>query len=579
MEEGGGEAESALRAWYRTAAAVCLASLAGALALTWPLPRRLGEALPGNLGDPLLNATILGWNVQWLVGRRSGSFWDAPIFYPHENALAYSEHLIGQTLLVWPIFALTDNALLTYNVAALLSFPLLGCCSYVWIHALTGRRDVALVFALALTFSPFRIGGQLSRLQMLWIGWLPLVLWAIHRYGETTHLRYLGMFCISLAFLVLTNMYMLFLAPLAIAFVMVFAVATAPARRKQIGLGLAAATVVSALMLAPVIEPYRDVDREISLDHDAEHTANYSAHVESYGSVYSTSASFPWVRTETTGDQALYPGLALLLPLVAIVAFGWRRAFAGREGIAALYALIAVVALWLSIGPSLRSADGAVVVSSPYAWLHEHVPGWSAVRAPGRFAAIVSLALAAIGAIVTSRLTTSWRPNARAALAAGAIAVVGLEALPAGSRVESLSPWGRPVDRPVYEWLARQPPNAMLELPASRSMRRDPNSELLHQFATLRHPHRLVNGYSGFNPPLADLFELPDSPFIDLTRLFEGIALLRSSGVQYVVIHPHDYADPGMASVLIEQMRMQPGVRGEHPIGGDRVFELLPRDQ
>ena len=97
-----------------------LAFLAGALTLTWPLGGRLRDALPGNLGDPLLNATILGWNVQWLMGKRDGAFWDAPIFHPHGNTLAYSEHLIGQTLFVWPVFAVTSNALLTYNLSLLL---------------------------------------------------------------------------------------------------------------------------------------------------------------------------------------------------------------------------------------------------------------------------------------------------------------------------------------------------------------------------------------------------------------------------------------------------------------------------
>jgi hypothetical protein len=563
----------------RTAFVVCLLSLGGALALTWPLLIRLGESLPGNLGDPLLNATILGWNVQWLVGRRSGSFWDAPIFHPHENALAYSEHLIGETLFVWPIFAFTDNALLTYNVAVLLSFPLLGLCSYVWIHSLTGRRDVALVFALALTLSPYRMSAQLSRVQMLWIGWLPLALWAIHRYGETPKRLYLSVVFGSLSLLILSNMYMLFLAPLAVAFVMVFVVVSARGRRTQVGRGLAAAVVMTGLVLSPVIEPYREVDREISLDHDADDTADYSAHLGSYVSAHPTNASLPWVRMEATGDQALYPGLILLLPLIAIVVVGWRRAFEGRERIAVLYTTIAVVALWLSMGPSLRTADGAVLAASPYTWLHEHLPGWSAVRAPGRFGAIVTLALAALGAVVASRLTAGWGANARATLVAGAIAVVGLEALPAESRVEELFAQGRPIDRQLYLWLARQPPSAMFELPASRSMRRDPNSELLHQFATLQHPHRLVNGYSGFNPPLAGLFERPESPFADVARLPEGLSLLRSSGVQFVVIHPHDYADPKFASVLVDEIRCQAGVRAEHRVGDDYIFELEPEKQ
>ena len=147
MEVDGGEPALTRDGGRRTALAVGLAAILGSCAFTWPLLTQLGESLAGNLGDPLLNATILGWNVQWLTGQRGGTLWDAPIFHPHDNALAYSEHLIGQTLFVWPLFALTGNALLTYNVALLLSFPLLGVSSYLWLQALTGRRDVALIFA------------------------------------------------------------------------------------------------------------------------------------------------------------------------------------------------------------------------------------------------------------------------------------------------------------------------------------------------------------------------------------------------------------------------------------------------
>jgi hypothetical protein len=544
----------------RTAVAVCLASIVGACALTWPLLMRLGGALPGNLGDPLLNATILGWNVQWLQGRRTGSFWDAPIFHPHENALAYSEHLIGQTLFVWPVFVLTDNALLTYNAAVLLSFPLLAVGSYLWIHALTRRRDLALVFALALTFSPYRMGAQLPRLQMLWIGFLPLAWWAIHRYGETGRFRFLVWVITGMTLLMLTNMYMLFLAPLPISFVMIFAVAQASGSRLRVAGGLALASLLTTLVLTPVVEPYRQVDSKISLEHGIEHTARYSAHPASYVSAHSTNVAMPWVRTETTGDQALYPGLVLLIPIVAPVVV-WKLGIA-RDRRLFLYLAIGTVALGLSFGPA----------TSPYAWLHEHLPGWSAVRAPGRFAAIVALSLAALS---VSRLTARWGANARATLVAGALAIISLEALPATSRVEDLAPRGRAVDHAVYEWLARQSSGVMLELPASRSMRGDPNSELLHQFATLQHPHRLVNGYSGFNPPLAELFERADSPFINLNRLSEGVELLRSTGVRFVVVHPHDYADETLATDLISRMRVQNGVAAEHPIGDHYVFELL----
>jgi hypothetical protein len=49
--------------------------------------------------------------------------------------------------------------------------------------------------------------------------------------------------------------------------------------------------------------------------------------------------------------------------------------------------------------------------------------------------------------------------------------------------------------------------------------------------------------------------------------------------VQFVVIHPHDYADPTFASVLVDEMRCQAGVRAEHRVGDDYIFELEPEKQ
>lgn len=563
---------------FRSVAGIASLFLAGVLALTWPLAARLTNALPANLGDPLLNSIILGWNAQWLTGARHGGFWDAPIFHPHDNALAYSEHLIGQSLFVWPVFAATDNAVLTYNVALLASFALCGPASYLWIHRLTGRRDVALVFAAALTFSPFRMGGQLSRLQMLAIGWLPLALWAIQRYGDTTRVRYLAVVVASLTLLVLSNMYMLFLAALPVGLLIVSVLATERGRRWQLALGFTGGLAAVALLLLPVVQPYRSLNTRMGLVHDDDHTADYSAHLLSYASVHTSSPWLPWVRSEVTGDQALYPGLVLLLPFFALAVPSVRRDL-DRHGrrVALLYATIGALALFLSFGPEIRTADAGVILTSPYAWLRDHVPGLAAVRAPGRFAAIVSVSLAALGGLVMTALTSRLSVKSRASLTLAAIALIALEAWPKALRVEAMPPEGRAVDRQLYAWLARQPATAMLELPASSLTAQIPLVELYHQYATLQHPHRLINGYSGFNPASADLFETHHSPFITLDRLSEGVADLRSLDVRYVVLHPHDYAQPVHAAEIIKRMQALSDVVAQHDIDGHAIFVLAPR--
>src|SRR2546425_2625210 len=94
-----------------------------AVVMTWPLGAHAARALPGDLGDPLLNAWILGWDAQRLAHGLTG-FWNAPILYPSAHTLAYSEHLLGIAMLVAPIYWISTNAVLAYNVAFIASYVL-----------------------------------------------------------------------------------------------------------------------------------------------------------------------------------------------------------------------------------------------------------------------------------------------------------------------------------------------------------------------------------------------------------------------------------------------------------------------
>ena len=60
---------------------------------TFPLVRFLGSRIPMDPGDPLLNTWILSWGAHALVTAPLHLF-DANIFYPAQNALALSEHLL-----------------------------------------------------------------------------------------------------------------------------------------------------------------------------------------------------------------------------------------------------------------------------------------------------------------------------------------------------------------------------------------------------------------------------------------------------------------------------------------------------
>ena len=82
-------------------------------------------ATASHAGDSRLIIWTLAWdNHAWLD--RAPSFFDANIFYPAKEALAYSEHLVGISLLLHPWIA-----------PALLKFAITGTltCIATWLIA------------------------------------------------------------------------------------------------------------------------------------------------------------------------------------------------------------------------------------------------------------------------------------------------------------------------------------------------------------------------------------------------------------------------------------------------------------
>lgn len=180
--------------WYGAATApsaaivrerlVVTAVFAGAAVLaTWPLVRYFGSALPNDLADPLLNAWILAWDADRLLHGLRG-LWQAPIFHPYPNTLAYSEHLLGIAIFTAPIQWLTGNPVAAYNAAFLGSFVLAGCGMFLLASSLTGSRTAGLIGGVAFAFLPYR-ADQIAHIQVLVYGWMPVALWGLHDYFRT----------------------------------------------------------------------------------------------------------------------------------------------------------------------------------------------------------------------------------------------------------------------------------------------------------------------------------------------------------------------------------------------------------
>ncbi|MCA1554315.1 MAG: hypothetical protein LC737_08055, partial [Chloroflexi bacterium] len=154
-----------------------------AFAATHPLWQHLDDVVPGDVGDPVLNTYILGWDARALIGDPLHVF-DAGIYYPLHNTLAYSENLLGSALLALPIALLTGEPLVAYNFTFLFSFVLAGFGMYVLVLRLTRRRDAAFVAGVAFAFAPYRL-ASLAHIQLTTVQWLPFIADGLWQLGDS----------------------------------------------------------------------------------------------------------------------------------------------------------------------------------------------------------------------------------------------------------------------------------------------------------------------------------------------------------------------------------------------------------
>jgi hypothetical protein len=383
-------------AWAAAAAYTLLS-----VALTWPLAPGLGRDIPKDLADPLLNTWIVAWGAEHVVRFLSGDlsafagFWNANIFHPAPLTLTCSEHLFAQAVQAAPVYALTGNAILCYNLLFLSSFVLSGLALFLLVRDLTGDSVAAFAGGVFFAFAPFRFEHG-AHLQLLSLQWLPLALLGLRRFVAGGRLVPLAWTTLALvAHNLSCGYYLLFFAPFVAAwalFEMVRSGQLASARR---WLGLAASAAITLAASLPFLLPYREARQLEETRRSVLAVAQFSADLA--GWLTATPDSRVWAPLLPGVDRPenhLFPGLLVML-LAAVpfgsAAVGWFLSAAPRSRRRA--ALVFLVSLL-----------GGGVVAHRVPW---PVPSLPAVAGPGFTLTPVGLMLFLAGALGTALVVSA----------------------------------------------------------------------------------------------------------------------------------------------------------------------------
>ena len=455
----------------------------GYLVVSALLFRNLLLVLPthlfGDLGDPLLNTSIVAWNAKHLP--LSTGWWNFPAFAPLSGVTAFTEHLLGAYPLTSPIIWFTGNAVLAYNALQLLTLPLNGLATFALVRELTGSWIGGFIGGLAFAFAPFT-GAHALHIQMLMAFGMPFALYGLHRYVKYGAMRDLVWFGLGWFSVMLSNAYMLVFFPILVAFWVLFFLRHADTRR---WIAIAATVVAATLLVAPLLVGYHIRQTAYGLSRGYPEILSWSAGIQSLAGINPQSVLWAgWLPNTPDYERSLFPGFAI----IALAALGvgvsvlseaqreWRRV--------ALFYLAGAFLMWtFALGPEVRWFNVRVPPSyGPY-WLLLHLPGSHSIRVPSRAWLPATLCLA-----VCAGLGAAWLASRRRAkwLIAPLATLMIAEGWFVGPAVQV------PTSLPLHV-----PPDALvldlLRINADDG-RADP------QYLAVAGNYRVVNGYTGYSP-------------------------------------------------------------------------------
>ena len=546
---------------WREGAAVMLVFAALTFVMAYPFSASPGSLVLADAPDTHLYIWTLAWDAYAFLHQPIMIF-DANIYHPFSNTLAYSENLIGTALLAAPIIWLTGDLVLAMNLVALLTCVLCGAGAYFLGRRLGFHPFAAFICGVVFAFAPPRF-FRMGQLHMTAVQWIPFTLAFLHSYfsaGRRKDLLF-ALACFSLQVLASGHG----AAFLVVAIVLLVLWRTAFGQPFAWRQWLRDCGATGAYLIAPsiwMLMPYRAAQTGAGLrrEYPAEAMPGWESFVASPSRVHI--ALQEAILGRTVNDQAiayLFPGvMVLVLGAIALILHRPSRQ-PWRSAAVPFYAVLAVIS-------TLMFVTWPFDLWREIYWL----PGFNFIRVPSRFILVVMLCLGVVAAAAFETMTATWTTRSRRA---AAIALSALLLAEYSSHPFSGVPYR--IEIPAADrWLDSQPkPFTVAEVPVPSvgdlgNYERSQTRAMLHAMA---HWQKTVHGYSGFRRPLHDqLYEVmttfPDARSIDA---------LRNVGVTYVVVHGNDYG--ARWRELEPRLGRSRDLQLVHSDGDDRVYAITSR--
>lgn len=528
-----------------------LGGLVVAVVLTWPTLLHPASTIPGDLGDPLLQAWQVAWGGHALLTHPL-NLWYSNTFYPESYSYVYSDTLLGYAPAGW-LGSGVEAAIVRYNLLYVLLHAIAFVGAYALVRQLGSGRIGATVAGVAWAFAPWRLAHS-GHLNILSIGGIALSLAMLAR-GHGWSLRYghrpkrhrpawvvagwlTAAWQISLGFGIgLPLMYFLVAATIVAAATYGWSWWRRKKRpvfgRRMLAANLLGGGLFGVITLWLGLVYLKVVELNPQARRGLEWTEQYSPPFKAF--FIAPADSWFWgerhaaVRAELgwPPEMTLLPGVALFGLACAGLVYS---SFSVRHRIMLALGVVGTGILTLGTNFGAHGEPGYVTLS-------KLLPGWDALRTPGRLMIWISLLLAILAAgLITAAAEwvaarpAGWQRQVLRAAVAVPLVLVFAEGLNHTPHLEVPMP-------PAAMHAAKEP---LLVLPS------DGLFELQVMLWSTDGFPRVANGLAGFTPTSQEQTRAVTASFPDPA----SVQYLRGLGIRSVVVFPNQLADTAWSGVV-----------------------------
>lgn len=496
------------------------------------------------------DGVFIGWvmsSVSEKVVTGGEDFWDANIYHPNSNTLAYSGLFLSDSILSLPIYLIFNDPIVQVNTALVVSQMLTMLMVFFLLHELTNDRWMSLALSLVYGFSGMRL-NFITHLQVMSVWWLSLSWLALVKLSLKPEKSWVVVWWMAF----LTQSVNSFLPGVFIVFSGLLFVGVSSKLRDNlrvlskwvVGMGIGV-----GLVLLAVVKPYWEVSKEFGYTRPINDAMHFAMNLDDLGKYF-------W-------SPALY--LVILISLIIIIKKKlWRSKWV------VVFGLISLLGLTMALGPVLKWSGASIKIPFhiplPYSVFYYLVPGFKGFRTPIRWMVLFGMSGVMLSGLGLKDLSKRFKLIISGLLLA--IAIMSLPTLPTYA-VPSKADYPR-----EYSWLKNQPDGVMIELPMnSWGAGEASRQEVIRMLYARQHKKVLINGYSGFTPP----------PWEELVREMkrdfpsaEVITRLERINVDYIMVHMDEYPEDKaeMFAAELEKLETEKLITIKASIGNTIIYGL-----